>query len=57
MVWPINEKSSLCAPPIVGGQAEVRQRIGGKANFQPAIQPTRRKRQQIRAQPKDKNAS
>jgi len=57
MVWPINEKSSLCAPPILGGQAEVRQRIGGKANFQPAIQPTRRKRQQIRAQPKDKNAS
>ena len=29
----------------------------GKANFQPATQSTRRKRQQIRVHPKDKNAS
>jgi hypothetical protein len=31
--------------------------IAGKAEFQPAAQSTRRKRQQIRAHPKDKNAS
>jgi hypothetical protein len=30
---------------------------GGKANVQPATQSTRWKRQQIRAHPKDKNAS
>ena len=29
----------------------------GEANFQPATQSTRRKRQQIRAHPRDRNAS
>jgi hypothetical protein len=31
--------------------------LPGQAEFQPVTQSARRKRQQIRAQPKDKNAS
>ncbi len=41
---------------ILGGQTAASQRITGKANFDPP--PNRlRKRQQIRAHPRDKNAS
>src|SRR6266849_5494167 len=55
MVWPSNEKVSV--RDHFRDQAAASQCIAGKANFQPVTQSTRRKRQQIRAHPRDRNAS
>ena len=57
MVWPITWEGLRVDATILGAQAAASQRIAGEANFQPPTKSTRRKRQQIRAQPKDKNAS
>jgi hypothetical protein len=42
---------------LLGGHTAAGQRIASEANFQPATHSTRKKRQQIRAHPRDRNAS
>jgi hypothetical protein len=42
---------------LLEGHTAAGQRIASEASFQPATQSTRKKRQQIRAHPRDRNAS